>query len=148
MEVNSDLLNEFCHAFSSANINAILDLLHDRGRFFNDLSKEKAAGVFHKMIHGPHGIKTRNSYKYNHGISLDIFPGQEVLEIRCYNENFDDVSRFDVERFLGPEFGEPIVHTKNEIIYRFVFRYYEHKIFDIKMPHSAVANSERIVSNN
>jgi len=148
MEINSDLLNEFCFAFSSANIGAILELLHNHGRFFNNLSKGKAAGVFHKMIHGTKGIKSKNSFKYNRGISLDIFPGQEVLEIRCYDENLDDSSCFDFERFLGPSFGEPIVHSKNEIIFRFVFRYYEHKIFDVKMTNNAVANPERIVSNN
>ena len=148
MGMNSDLLNDFSHAFSSYDINAILDLLHDQGRFFNGMNKGKAAGVFHNMIHGPQGIKSRNSFKYNRGISLDIFPGQEVLEIRCYNQRFDDDSCFDFEGYLGPKFGDPIVHSKNEIIYRFVFRYFEYKIFDLKMAQKAVSNSQKIISNN
>ncbi len=147
MEMNSDLLNDFSHAFSSFDVNAILDLLHERGRFFNDLNKGKAAGIFHKMIHGPNGIKSRNAMKYNRGISLDIFPGQEVLEIRCYNQCIEDLN-FDDEGFLGPNFGEPLVQAKNEIIFRFVFRFHEHKIVHLKMAHKAVANSQRIISNN
>jgi len=148
MGMNSDLLNDFSHTFSSSDINAILDLLHDQGRFFNGMNKGKAAGVFYKMIHGPKGVKSRNSFKYNRGISLDIFPGQEVLEIRCYNESFDDDSCFDFEGFRGPKFGDPIVHSKNEIIYRFVFRYFEYKIFDLKMAQKAVENSQIIISKN
>jgi hypothetical protein len=148
MGVNSELLNNFCQAISTSNMYGIMYLLHDHGRFFNGLSKEKTVSVLHKLVHGPKGMKSRNTLKFNRGISLDIYPGHEVLEIRCYNQQADEDSDGDAERFMGPDFGEPILSSKDEIIYRFVFRFYEQKIFDIKMIHNAVVNPQRIVFNN
>ena len=148
MERNSDIMNDFCYAFSASDINGLMSLLHENGRFFAHMSKGRAAGEFHRMMNGPQGIKTRNAFKYNRGISLDIFPGQEVLEIRCFNENYEDESIFDFEKFLGPKFGEPAVQSKNEIIFRFVFRYQDFKIIELKMASNAVANPKRIISNN
>jgi hypothetical protein len=141
-------MNDFCYAFSAGDINGLMGLLHENGRFFNDLSKGRAAGELHKMMNGQKGIKSRNAFKYNRGISLDIFPGQEVLEIRCYNQNFEDDSMFDLDGFMGPKFGEPPVEGKNEIVYRFVFRYQDFKIIELKMASKAIANPKRIISNN
>lgn len=148
MELNSEILNVFCQALSTSNIYGIIHNLHDHGRFFNGLSKEKAVIVLHKMIYGPKGIKSRNAFTYNRGISLDIYPGQEVLEIRCYNQQANEDSAEDVEPFKGPNYGESTMICKDEIIFRFVFRFHEHKIFNLKMIHNAVANPQRIVSNN
>ena len=147
-EKNSDIMNDFCYAFSAGDINGLMSLLHENGRFFNNLNKGRAAGEFHKMINSAKGIKTRNAFKYNRGISLDIFPGQEVLEIRCYNQNYDEESMFNLEGFLGPKFGEPAVESKNEIIYRFVFRYHDFKIIELKLASKAIAHAKRIISNN
>ena len=141
-------MNDFCYAFSAGDINGLMNLMHENGRFFNDLSKGRAAGVLHRMIHGPKGVKSRNAFKYNRGISLDIFPGQEVLEIRCFNQNFEDESLFNLDGVLGPKFGEPAVEEKNEIVYRFVFRYQDFKIIELKMASNAIANPRRIISNN
>lgn len=147
-ERNSDIMNDFCYAFSASDINGLMNLLHENGRFFNDLNKGRAAGELHKMMNGPKGIKSRNAFKYNRGISLDIFPGQEVLEIRCYIQNFEDDSMFDLDGFMGPKFGEPAVEGKNEIVYRFVFRYQDFKIIELKMAGKTIGNPKRIISNN
>jgi hypothetical protein len=148
MEMHSKLLNNFCHAIQSANMPGILHILHENGRFFNDLNKQKAARIICKMIHGPNGIKSRNFLKINHGISLGVFPGQEILELRSYNEQVDENSTRGNQHCFGPNFGEPQLDGKDEIIYRFVFRFYENKISNIQLVQKAIANPDRIISNN
>jgi len=107
MGLNSDLLNDFSHAFSSYDINAILDLLHDHGRFFKGLNKGKAAGVFHKMIHGPKGVKSRNSFKYNRGISLDISPGRRCSRSGVTMRVLMMILVLILRVFMDPNSGSP-----------------------------------------
>ena len=142
---NSSIINDFAHAFSSFDVEDLMSLLHENGCFFNGYNKGRTYGIFRKMIHGANGIKSRNCMQFNRGISLTIFPGQEVLEIRCYNEDLDFYSG---KNHVIRTFGQPADPSIQEIVYRFVFRFQDFKIIEIKMATRSIENVEKLIIKN
>ena len=146
VNMNSTILTRFSHAFSSFDVSELMDLLHENGHFFNGYNKGRAQGIFRKIFHGADGIQSRNCIQINRGISLSIFPGQEVLEIRCFNDS--STSFFETNPISSRKFGQAVDPTLEEVVFRFVFRFQDYKIIELKLATASIEHVEKLILKN
>jgi hypothetical protein len=141
-EANSKVLKHFQYAFTSHELRAIEKLLHPQGVFFGKYSKMKAMGKFYTIFFGEDGIENLFHLSYSKGWSLHPFPGSEVLEIRCSDQNpFEgDV---DIKNF-----GEPADHKISEQVFRFCFQFKDGMIYRLANSIQFLPQGEGVLEDN
>jgi hypothetical protein len=76
--------------------------------FFGKMNCDKACGYFHNIFFGKNGISEKFHMEINTGISLDNYPGEFVMELRCscYDPFTDNIS--SVKKRFG-EKPDPLI---------------------------------------
>ena len=128
----SRFMNYFVHAFNGSNVDALKGMLHDKGLFLGNYSKERMAAEFYNMFFGKDHEKFMFHHaRVNRGIALDKIPGAEVIEIRLSTE----------ERSRR-KFGEPADPKTAERVFRFCFQFKYDLIYDIQVPKHFIESAE------
>jgi hypothetical protein len=65
--VNSNLIQQFEHAFFTGDVNQLKELLHDQGLFLGKQTKAKTLAIWHKLFNTAEGLVTQHHVYMNHG---------------------------------------------------------------------------------
>ncbi len=142
--INMRLLTTFEFIFSANDFHNLQGILHDNGRYFGKMNKEKACGYFYHLFFKKGGTSEKFQLHTLRGITLDHTPGETVLELRCSNQNpfIDDRA---VEK---RNFGEAPDTSIDEKVYRFAFSFKDEKIYSIRIPGKCTADIKKLTLNN
>lgn len=132
LQKNSQALEFLIFSFINPSVLGVKNVLHENGNFFG-----KNKTLFLARIHKIFTNLAEESYslQINRGISLGVFPGAEVIEIR-YSIGSE---------FQKPEKTKLLGETKsnNEIILRFSATFSDDKIYLLRNPkHFMIVNKE------
>jgi hypothetical protein len=124
-KLNSQLIDQFEHAYVLGDTGSLRVLLHDKGTFFGKYSKTVALAKFNEEFKLEADFFNHMHVHTNRGFSRY---GKEVLEIRQNTEfNLDEEGLPDFRSF-----GEEASPT--ERVTRFTFTFREGKIYTIERP--------------
>ena len=142
--LNTRLLTKFQYVFSANDCSSLIEILHPNGIFFGKMNCDKACGYFHNIFFGKNGISEKFHTEINTGISLDHYPGEFVMELRCscYDPFTDSIT--SVKKTFG-EKPDPLI---NESVYRFAFSFKDEKIFTIRIPGKCISDPKPFIENN
>ncbi len=122
-EINTRALEALILAFNAKNAQLFDEILHDDGVFLNNLTKNEALDFFQDQFYNRRfGMYKYKFIKIYRGISLDVFPGAEMIEIR--NAACPYIS----------DFGEEENPFINEHVLRFTFRFKDGRVSEIGVP--------------
>lgn len=136
-EINTRALEALVFAFNAKNARLFDEILHDDGLFLDNLTKNEALDFFQDQFYnrrfGLHQYKFMKIYR---GISLDVFPGAEMLEIRLAACPYISV------------FGEEENPFINEHVLRYTFRFKDGRVSGIAVPEKFVKKAGFKAENN
>ena len=136
-DINTRVLEAFILAFSAKNVQLFDEILHDEGLFLDNLTKNEALDFFHDQFYNrSFGLHQYAFMKIYRGISLDVFPGAEMLEIRLAACQCISV------------FGEEEDPFINEHVLRYTFRFKDGRISGIAIPEKFVKKAGYKAENN
>ncbi len=122
-EINTRALEALILAFNAKNAQLFDEILHDDGVFLDNLTKNEALDFFQDQFYNRRfGLYKYKFIKIYRGISLDVFPGAEMIEIR--NAACPYIS----------DFGEEENPFINEHVLRFTFRFKDGRVSEIGVP--------------
>ena len=139
--LNSNLIQQFEHAFVTGDTGQLKELLHDQGLFLGKRTKALTLAVWNKLFNTAEGLLTHHHVNVNRGFSRY---GEEVLEIRmnkslCFDEE-------GIPQFRS--FGQEANHAMDERVFRFTFSFKEGKINSVKHPTEYNACVEKFIAWN
>jgi hypothetical protein len=132
--VNENLLKSFTHVFTSHDVYNFGLMLHEKGIFFEKMSKTRAESYFFALYFQPNGIKSHYDIDVTRAISSDHRPGEVVLQFSC--------AKFRTER------EENLGLMPERKVFYFAFTFKDELIYSIRVPKSIVTALEFHQQNN
>ncbi len=127
-DINTRVLEAFILVFSRKNVQLFDEILHDDGLFLDNLTKNEVLDFFQDQFYNRRfGLQQYAFMKIYRGVSLDVFPGAEMIEIRLAACKCISV------------FGEEENPFINEHVLRFTFRFKDGIISVIAIPEKFVS---------
>jgi hypothetical protein len=132
--VNEKLLTSFTHVFASHDVYNFGLIFHDKGIFFEKMSKTRVESYFFALYFQPNGIGDYYDIEVERAISTDHLPGEVVLKFNC--------AQFRTER------EENLGIMPEKKVFYFAFTFKDELIYSIRVPKSIVTELEFHRQNN